>query len=120
MEDGDIVDVHMEQLGGGGASSTEDWEKDWVFVAVDEEMLQRTISEKARLSVLVDRLKKEISALKADNRTLANEKRALADEKRALADTNRFLADNNHGLAQEYSLLKQDAKALNVRLKPTR
>ena len=103
MEDGDIVDVHMEQLGGGCASSTEDSE-DWVFVATDEDLLQRTLTEKARLLCTVDRLKKELNALKADNRALAN--------------TNRILADNNRGLAQEYSVLKQDAKALNVRLKP--
>jgi hypothetical protein len=112
MEDGDIVDVHMEQLGGGCTHPNEDCEEDWVFVAVDEEMLQRTLTEKARLLCTFDRLKKELNALKAENRALVNDKRALAN-------TNQFLADNNHGLAQEYSLLKQDAKALNVSLKPT-
>lgn len=95
MEDGDIVDVHMEQLGGGCAAFNEDWE-DWVFVATDEHLLQRTVSEKARLSVLIDRLKKEVSALKADNRALAS---------------------NNRAFAKENNDLKTDYKEINVRPK---
>lgn len=99
MEDGDIVDVHMEQLGGGCAAFNEDWEdwEDWVFVFTDEDLLQRTVSEKARLSLLIDRLKKEISALKADNRALVS---------------------NNRAFAKENNDLKTDCKEINVRLKP--
>lgn len=88
MEDGDIVEVHMEQIGGGGpdagsdADDEEDWE-DWVQVSVGD-LLQRTLSEKARLCCTMDRLKKELSALKANNRALAKENNYLRMEKQGL------------------------------------
>lgn len=95
MEDGDIVEVHMEQLGGGDpdagsdADDEEDWE-DWVEVSVGD-LIQKTLddkarlcSEKARLSCLIDRLKKEISALKTNNRSIAKENNYLRMEKQEL------------------------------------
>jgi peptidoglycan hydrolase CwlO-like protein len=83
MEDGDIVEVHMEQLGGGLFSKDEDWE-DWVVVVSDEELLQQTLAEKARLCCLIDRLKQELSALKENNRAFAKENNSLKTEKTEL------------------------------------
>ena len=53
-----------------------------MFVVSDEDLLQRTLSEMARLLVLIDRLEKEISALKANNRTIAKENKALRTDKK--------------------------------------
>jgi hypothetical protein len=53
-----------------------------MFVVSGEDLLQRTLSEKARLSVLIDRLKKEISALKANNRAIAKENITLGTDKK--------------------------------------
>lgn len=103
MEDGDIVEVHMEQLGGGLFSKDEDWE-DWVVVVSDEELLQQTLAEKARLCCLIDRLKQELSALKADNRELVTNIRELGA--------------NNRAFAKENNSLKTEKTELNVRLKP--
>ncbi len=83
MEDGDIVEVHMEQLGGGLFSKDEDWE-DWVVVVSDEGLLQQTLEEKARLCCLINRLKQEISALKENNRAFAKENNSLKTEKTEL------------------------------------
>jgi FtsZ-binding cell division protein ZapB len=96
MEDGDIVEVHMEQLGGGLFSKDEDWE-DWVVVVSDEELFQQTLEEKARLYCLISRLKNEISALKANNRELMT---------------------NNRAFAKENNSLKTEKTELNVCLKP--
>lgn len=77
------LSVSTDTCRGSPASSNEDWE-DWVFVVSDEDLLQRTLSEKARLSVLIDCLKKEISALKANNRAIAKENNALGTDKKEL------------------------------------
>ena len=82
MEDGDIVEVHMEQLGGG--SSIDDDGEDGVVVISYEDLLQQTLEEKARLCCTMDRLKKELSALKANNRALAKENNYLRVEKQEL------------------------------------
>ena len=55
-----------------------------MFVVSDEDLLQRTLSEMARLLVLIDRLEKEISALKANNRAVAKENKALGTDKKEL------------------------------------
>ena len=88
MVDGDIIEVHMEQLGGGshddgshdGGSDEEDWE-DWVMVP-DENILQRTIDEKVRLCAIIERLRREIFALKHNNRQLARENSSLKVDKK--------------------------------------
>ncbi|GAB7329409.1 hypothetical protein MBLNU13_g01200t2 [Cladosporium sp. NU13] len=53
------------------SSKKRHWE-DWVMVS-DENLLQRTVEEKARLCALIERLRREIFALKHNNRTLARE-----------------------------------------------
>ena len=93
MESGDIVEVHVEQLGGGSnaasddSSDDEDWE-DWVEVEESEEpkedLLQKTVDEKVRLRAVFDRLKKELLALKANNRSLAKENNNLKIAKNEL------------------------------------
>jgi hypothetical protein len=80
MEDGDIVEVHMEQIGGG--SDDEAWE-DWVEVK-DEGLLQKTVDEKARLSRVIDWLNKELYALTTNNRALAKENNSLKVNKKDL------------------------------------
>jgi FtsZ-binding cell division protein ZapB len=82
MEDGDIVEVHMEQLGGG--SSTDDDGEDGVVVISYEDLLQQTLEEKARLCCIINRLKQEISALKENNRAFAKENNSLKTEKTEL------------------------------------
>ena len=82
MENGDIVDVYMEQLGGADDETSSDEDlQDWVMVP-DENILQRTICEKARLCELIERLRRELFALKHNNRQLARENSSLKVDKR--------------------------------------
>jgi peptidoglycan hydrolase CwlO-like protein len=53
-------------------------------VVSDEELLQQTLAEKARLCCLIDRLKQELSALKENNRAFAKENNSLKTEKTEL------------------------------------
>jgi predicted nuclease with TOPRIM domain len=92
MEDGDIVDVHMEQLGGGGPPREK--LQDWVEVESTLSLLQQVCNEKwmirvdyqkaceeiqevreenSRLMATYDRLKRELAALKTNNRALARD-----------------------------------------------
>jgi hypothetical protein len=85
MEDGDIVEVHMEQIGGGGPHREK--LQDWVEVEPAVSLLQQVCNEKymmrlekqkvceekARLMVFNDRLKRELAALKTNNRALARD-----------------------------------------------
>jgi hypothetical protein len=85
MEDGDIVEVHMEQIGGGGPHREE--LQDWVEVEPAVSLLQQVCDEshrmrlekqkvseeKGRLMVFNDRLKRELAALKTNNRALARD-----------------------------------------------
>jgi hypothetical protein len=99
MEDGDIVEVHMEQIGGGGPHREK--LQDWVEVEPAVSLLQQVCNEKymmrlekqkvceekqqvseekqqvseekARLTVFNDRLKRELAALKTNNRALARD-----------------------------------------------
>lgn len=82
MVDGDIVEVHIEQLGGGSddGNSDEDDLQDWVLVA-DEDLLERTIEEKERLYHLIERLRRELFALKHNNRQLARELNSIKVDK---------------------------------------
>jgi len=82
MEDGDIVEVHMEQLGGAAsdADDEEDWE-DWVDIK-DDKLAQKIMAEKATLYSVIDKLKKEVSALKINNRAIAKENNNLKVDKK--------------------------------------
>jgi hypothetical protein len=92
MEDGDIVEVHMEQIGGGGPHREK--LQDWIEVEPAVSLLQQVCDEKhmmrlekqkvceekqqvseekARLMVFNDRLKRELAALKINNRALARD-----------------------------------------------
>ncbi|GAB7327900.1 hypothetical protein MBLNU13_g11682t1 [Cladosporium sp. NU13] len=108
MEDGDIVDVHMEQLGGGSDDGSADDEgssdedlQDWVMVS-DVNLLQRTIDEKARLCCLIERLRREIFALKHNNRTLARELNGAKVDKTELEDDYHELYEQFAGLMIEH------------------
>ena len=84
MEDGDIVEVHMEQLGGGASDDDEDWE-DWAEIK-DDILLQQVMEEREQtcLSRVVIRLNKELCALTANNRALAKENNSLKVDKKDL------------------------------------
>jgi len=56
---------------------------DWVLVS-DENLLQRTLDEKGRLHVLIERLRRELFGLKQNNRTLARENSGLRVDKKEL------------------------------------
>ena len=74
MVDGDIVEVHMEQIGGG--LSKEEIE-DWVEIESTKTQLKNVIEEKARLIATANRLRLELTALKINNRALAKENNSL-------------------------------------------
>lgn len=74
MEDGDIVEVHMEQIGGG--LSREEIE-DWVEIESTKTQLKNVTEEKARLMATTNRLRLELTALKINNRALARENNSL-------------------------------------------
>jgi ribonucleotide reductase alpha subunit len=92
MEDGDIVEVHMEQIGGGGPHREK--LQEWVEVEPAVSLLQQVCNEKymmrlenqkvreekqqvseekARLMIFNDQLKRELAALKINNRALARD-----------------------------------------------
>ena len=77
---------------GGDSDGDSDGENldDWVLVT-DENLLQRTLDEKARLSLLLERLRRELFGLKHNNRTLARENSGLKVDKNELEVSRKLL-----------------------------
>jgi hypothetical protein len=74
---------------GDGGSNGENLD-DWVLVT-DEDLLQRTLDEKGRLHVLIERLRTELFGLKQNNRTLAKENSGLRVDKKELEVSRKLL-----------------------------
>lgn len=79
------------QLEGGANEGSDDEDSDdWVLVS-DVNLLQRTLDEKGRLHVLIERLRRELFALKHNNRTLARELSGAKVDNRELEVSRKLL-----------------------------
>lgn len=76
----------------GGSDGGSDGENlnDWVLVT-DENLLQRTLDEKGRLHVLIERLRIELFGLKQNNRTFARENSSLKADIKELEVSRKLL-----------------------------
>jgi len=79
-------------IDGGSNDGGSDGENldDWVLVS-DENLLQRTLDEKGRLHVLIERLRRELFDLKHNNRTLARELNGAKVDKKELEVSRKLL-----------------------------